>query len=107
MAQPVKTPLLVVKRVFFDQFMSGEKTVEYRRHRPPFTVKTFYPGRLVRLAYTYNIKASVSHLVLVASFELIPAHRLIKRLPVLLDIYPDLQRNDEIAAIGIKTGENS
>lgn len=35
---------------------SGAKTTEYRRHRPPFTDRVFYPGRWVRIAYSYNIK---------------------------------------------------
>jgi len=36
MEHPAKTPLIVVKRVYFDLFVSGAKTVEHRRHRPPF-----------------------------------------------------------------------
>jgi hypothetical protein len=96
----MKIPLLVVRRVFFDQFVSGEKTIEYRRHRPPFTIRTFYPGRQVRLAYTYNITHSISHLVKIASFEIVPARRLWERVP-LLDVYPDLLPGDEIAMIGV------
>jgi hypothetical protein len=48
-------PLIVVKRVYFDQFAAGTKMVEYRRHRKPFTQRAFYPGRWVRIAYNYDI----------------------------------------------------
>jgi hypothetical protein len=47
---------LVVKRVFFDQFAAGTKTIEYRRHRGQFTERTFWPGRPVSIRCGYDGK---------------------------------------------------
>jgi hypothetical protein len=88
-------PLLVVKRVYYEQFAAGTKTIEYRLHRKPFTKHAFYPGRFVRLAYNYDIKRFPSMLAIVRSFELAPArdHRALR------EVYPDLRDDDELALI--------
>jgi hypothetical protein len=96
-----KLPLIVVKRVYFDQFASGEKTVEYRRHRPPFTSRAFYPGRWVRITNNYNLARTPVLLAQVVSFEIDSAHRLLSRVPALALIYPDLLSEEEIAAIAL------
>jgi hypothetical protein len=36
---------LVVQRDVFNAFANGTKTIEYRRHKPPFTARNFWPGR--------------------------------------------------------------
>lgn len=66
-------PLIVVKRRYFEEFVSGTKTIEYRRHRGQFTARTFYPGRLVRIAYTYNIWRTGWLDAVVERFETRPA----------------------------------
>jgi hypothetical protein len=32
-----RLPLIVVKRCYYDEFLSGRKTIEYRRHKGQFT----------------------------------------------------------------------
>jgi hypothetical protein len=91
-------PLIVVKRVYFDQFAAGTKTIEFRRHRKPFTQRAFYPGRLVRLAYYYDIARNPSLLARVTRFEVAPA----RDHPALLDVYPQLQPDDELALIHLE-----
>jgi hypothetical protein len=88
-------PLLVVKRVYYEQFAAGSKTVEYRLHRKPFTKHAFYPGRFVRLAYNYDVKRYPSMLAIVRSFELAPA----RDHAALRDVYPQLRDDDELALI--------
>jgi hypothetical protein len=50
-----RLPLIVVKRCYYDEFSSGVKTIEYRRHKGQFNACVFYPGRRVRIAYNYNL----------------------------------------------------
>jgi hypothetical protein len=88
-------PLIVVKRVYYEQFAAGTKTIEYRRHRKPFTKRAFYVGRWVRLAYSYNINKYPSLIARVTEFELAPA----RDHPAMRDIYPDLADDDELALI--------
>ncbi len=95
MEHPVRTPLIVVKRAYFDQFAAGSKTVEYRRHRPPFTARTFYPGRWVRIAYNYDVKRCPSLIAQVISFDVAPA----RDHPELIEVYPTLLPDDELALI--------
>src|SRR6266851_5286347 len=95
MERPVKAPLIVVRRAYFDQFVSGAKTIEYRRHRPPFTARTFYPGRWVRIAYNYDVKRCPSLLATVISFDVAPAGEY----PKLIEVYPTLLPDDELALI--------
>jgi hypothetical protein len=90
-------PLIVVKRVYYEQFAAGTKTVEYRRHRKPFTERAFYVGRWVRLAYNYDINKYPSLIARVTGFELAPAHDH----PAMRDVYPDLGDDDELALIHI------
>jgi hypothetical protein len=66
-------PLIVVKRVYYEQFAAGTKTIEYRLHRKPFTKRAYYPGRFVRLAYNDDVKRYPSMLAIVRSFALAPA----------------------------------
>jgi hypothetical protein len=90
-------PLIVVKRVYFDQFAAGTKMVEYRRHRKPFTQRAFYPGRWVRIAYNYDINKYPSLIARVTGFTIAPAR---EHLPM-LKIYPDLGPDDELALISL------
>src|ERR1700726_1409986 len=90
-------PLIVVKRVYYDQFAAGTKTIEYRRHRKPFTERAFYIGRWVRIAYNYNINKYPSLIARVTGFELASARGHIS----LLKIYPDLGPDDVLALISL------
>lgn len=36
---------IVLRRVYYDAIARGEKTIEYRLHRPPFTANSLWPGR--------------------------------------------------------------
>ena|SRR5712691_1256635 len=95
MEHPVKTPLLVVRRAYFERFASGAKTIEHRRHRPPYTARVFYPGRVVRIAYNYDVKRFPTLLARVISFNLAPA----RDHPERREVWPDLLDGDEIALI--------
>jgi hypothetical protein len=66
----LKAPMIVVLKPIYQRFISGEKTVEYRRHRAPFTEGVFYVGRIARLAYNYNLKRYPSRLAKVEAFEI-------------------------------------
>jgi hypothetical protein len=98
-------PLLVVKRVYYEQFAAGTKTIEYRLHRKPFTKHTYYPGRFVRLAYNYDVKRYPSMLAIVRSFEVVRAKdaRSLwitnESATAIFDVYPDLEPDDELALI--------
>ncbi len=91
-------PLIVVKREFYDAFEAGTKTVERRLHRPPFTVRAFYPGRWVRIAYNFNVAKLPSLIARVTSFELVAA-RDVEGWIELKTIYPKLDPGAEIALI--------
>ncbi|SRR6266851_5877004 len=95
MERPVKAPLIVVRRAYFDQFEAGTKTIEHRRHRPPVTARVFYPGRLVRIAYNFNVKRHPSVLARVISFDVAAA----RENPKMIEIYPDVLLDDEVALI--------
>ena len=95
MERPVKVPLIVVRRAYFKLFAGGAKTIEYRRHRPPFTARTFYPGRWVRIAYNYDVKRCPSLLATVISFDVAPAGEY----PKMLEIFPNMLLDDELALI--------
>ncbi len=89
---------LIVKRVFFEQFARGEKTIEYRRHRGRFTARIFWPGRAITLAYTYDMKGPRLS-ARVARFEVARLEELGELAVVLRSIYRDLAGGDEIALI--------
>ncbi len=90
-----KLPLIIVKKRFFDAFCAGTKTIEYRRHRPPFVASTFYAGRIVRLGYNYDIKRYPSRVARVEAFVVRPADAC----PELSSVYPDVEPSHEIALI--------
>lgn len=73
----------------------GSKTVEFRRHRRPFIASTFRAGRLVRIAYNFDITRNPSLLAMVTAFDVVPA----REHPELRAIYPDLRADDEVALI--------
>ena len=92
---------LILKRRYFDEFASGIKTIEYRRHRGQFTARNFRIGRRFRLAYSYSWRQQgMPHLdAIVRSFEARPACG-----PLLADMrgtYPDLGEGEEVALIGL------
>lgn len=102
----MKAPLIVVKREFYDQFLAGTKTVEYRRHRRPFLATTYYPGRYVRLAYSYDVNKYPTRLARVVSFEVLRVEQLRASEHMLLQtVYRDLVGSDEIALITIALHE--
>jgi hypothetical protein len=90
-----KMPLIIVKKRFFDAFCAGTKTIEYRRHRRPFVASTFYPGRIVRLVYNYDIRRYPGRLARVDGFVV----RSAGACPDLSGVYPGLDPADEIALI--------
>jgi hypothetical protein len=93
---------LIVKRFFFDMFASGIKTVEYRRHRPPFVAKNFPPGRPVRIAYRYQDLGADGRSLLATceAFEVARVSMLDHDTAALVRaIYPNLGADDEIALI--------
>jgi hypothetical protein len=92
------TALLVVKRIWFDQFATGKKTIEYRRHRGQFTARTFYPGRAVRIAYRYDWQRFPSLAAEVVAFRVIRA----RDAPDQSDCYADILPDDEIAEIFLR-----
>jgi len=94
--------LIVLKRPFFEAFASGEKTIEYRRHRGQFTSRTLWPGRRVRLAYTYDVKRYPSLIALVEKLDIEFANMYLEKLRA---FYPDLQPSDEIALIHLQVIE--
>jgi hypothetical protein len=92
-------PLIVVRRAEYEAFAAGTKTIEYRRHRRPFTRAAFYPGRIVRLAYNFNVKSHPSRLAIVRAFDVRPAASIgIDLSPY----YPDLAASDELALIKLE-----
>lgn len=88
-------PLIVVKRRYFDQFLSGEKNIEYRRLRGQFNAAVFRPGRSVRIAYNYNLKLFPFLDATVTAFEALTA----LNCPDLLSLHPDISPSETIAAI--------
>ena len=90
-----RLPLIVVKRVYFDLFAAGTKTVEYRRYKKPFTEGAFYVGRWVRIAYNYNINKYPSLIARVTGFAVAPA----RDHPAMFELYRDLQPDDELALV--------
>jgi hypothetical protein len=101
-------PLIVVKRVYYDQFEAGTKTVERRLHRPPFTARAFYPGRWVRLAYNYNVAKMPSLIAKVTSFDVTRACDLESAVYyALLQIYPQIVPDSELALITLAVMERA
>ena len=90
-------PLIVVKRVYFDEYATGRKTIEYRRYGRMFTERTFYPGRRVRIKYQYNNNAP-ELAATVRRFE----WALACDGPDLSTVYPSLKPDDEIALIHLQ-----
>jgi hypothetical protein len=99
---------LIIKRVFFDMFASGIKSVEYRRHRPPFVAKNFWPGRRVRIASRYQDLAPGGRSLLahVEAFEVARVSMLEHDTAALVRaIYPDLDDDGEVALIRLRIGK--
>lgn len=90
-----KSPLIVVKRKYYDQFVSGEKTIEYRRIRGSFTERVYYSGRRVKLAYNYDIGRFPYLTATVTCFAQQPA----RLCPQLMELDPTLDPDEPIAAI--------
>jgi hypothetical protein len=97
MVDPAPVPLIAVRREYYEAFASGVKTIEYRRHRPPFTARVFYPGRRVRIRCGYGL-ARPELLATVARFEV----KLLADVPRMLGFYPDLAQKDELALIHLE-----
>jgi hypothetical protein len=95
MTEPTKPAVLVVKRVYWNAFADGTKTIEYRRHRGLFTAKTFRPGRDVLIYYHYwfDRYPSLNAMVLDFTVDVAANH------PNMLAVYPDLKPTDEVALI--------
>jgi hypothetical protein len=101
MNEPKPYPL-VVKRVFFEQFARGEKTIEYRRHRRPFTANTYWPGRSIVIRYSYDPARSPELAARVARFEVARLDETGDVAAALRTIYPQLADADEIALIHLE-----
>lgn len=94
----LKAPLIVVKKPIYYRYLDGSKTIEYRLHRKPFTRGAFWPGRIVRLAYNYNIKINPSRLARVVAFNVATAGDIGKAIDLASD-YGELDPATEIALI--------
>lgn len=93
---------LVVKRVFFEQFVRGEKTIEYRRHRRPFTANTYWPGRSIVIRYSYDPAQSPELAARVVRFEVARLDETGDVAAVLRTFYRDLEDSAEIALIHLE-----
>jgi hypothetical protein len=93
-----RLPLIVVKRCYYNEFLSGVKTIEYRRHKGQFNAHVFYPGRRVRIASNYDLTPCPSLTAIATRFEVASAsvH------PEMRDFYQELQATDEIAVIHLR-----
>lgn len=92
---------LIIRKVFFEQFTRGEKSVEYRRHRPPFVAKV-PPGRPVRIVYRYQDLGAGGRSLLATceAFDIASLSMLEHDLAgILRAIYPDL---DDVAMIHLR-----
>lgn len=89
---------LVVKRVFFDQFAAGTKTIEYRRHRGRFTERIFWLGRAISIRCGYDGK-SPRLAARVTRFQVARLDQTGEHAAALKKIYPGLADDDEIAMI--------
>jgi hypothetical protein len=93
---------VMVRRVFFDAIKAGEKTIEYRRHRPPYTARNFYPGREFWLDWRHSHATHGEHGMLMHCrlFEVRTFERLDEAIRAsLAEIYPDVAEGDEFALI--------
>ena len=94
-------PLIVMRRIYYEAFCDGTKTVEYRRHLRPFKQTTYYPGRIVRLTYRYN-KHTPSRLGRITRVNVQPANAFGEEIfAALCQHYPDLTGDAEIIAMSI------
>lgn len=94
-------PLIVVKRKYFDLFLSGEKRIEYRRLRGQFNPAVFHPGRSVRIAYNYNLSQFPHIDATVTKFETLLA----SSCPDLLSLHPGLSPSEPIGAIHLSIAQ--
>ena len=96
---------LIIRKVFFEQFTRGEKSVEYRRHRPPFVAKNFPPGRPVRIVYRYQDLGAGGRSLLATceAFDIASLSMLEHDLAAALKtIYRDLAADDDVAMIHLQ-----
>ncbi len=94
--------LLIVRRIYFEQFAAGTKTIEYRRHRGQFTVRNFWVGRQVRIAFRYDFEAAGLPFLIsqIAFFRVELARGAL--LADMRETYPDLSEGDEIVLIKLR-----
>jgi hypothetical protein len=90
-------PLIAVRRGYYEAFRAGSKTIEYRRHKPPFTARVFYPGRRVRIRCGYG-RAYPELPATVTRFETKP----LAEVPEMEGFYADMRPDDEIALIHLQ-----
>lgn len=92
--------VIAVKRIYFDAYARGDKTIEYRRSKPPFTAKTFWPGRPVWIATSYNLNLAQKLPARVRRYELAPLWTLdLDLIDRLRTLYAGLAGSDPIAMI--------
>ena len=89
---------IVLRKEFYLKFLDGEKRVEYRRVGKIFNAASCQVGRPVRLSYRYDNEAPCLHGRIV-SYRETPAFDMAEPMT---DVYPDLTKDDKIAAIGIE-----
>jgi hypothetical protein len=89
-----RVPVIIIKRKWLDEFAAGRKTIEYRRYGRMFTERTFYPGRRVRLTCQYSMRGLILSATVKRFQRALASDR-----PDLLDVYPDLKPDAEMALI--------
>lgn len=91
-------PLFVpLKREYFNEFLRGEKTVEYREYTKRWDERNCYIGRPVTLSLGYGKQHRVTGCI--TSYNVYH----INEVPQAKEVYGD--RDINIAAIGIDIGE--
>jgi hypothetical protein len=93
MEQALPIPLIVVRRPYFDEFLAGTKTTEFRRHRRPFTERVFYAGRRAAITFRYNLAPRLPATVM--KFEARP----LIEVPEMIGFYEGMSMRDEVALI--------
>ena len=88
--------LIIVRKIWFEEFRSGAKRVEYRRYGRMFNERVCYIGRPVAIANRRD-RAGPRLTGVVTSFATVP----VSEMPEMLDIYPDTAAHTSIAAIGV------
>lgn len=89
---------VVMRRVHYDAIARGDKRIEYRLHRPPFTAASLWPGRRLLITAGRSLRNAVR--ARVTKFETTQLGDLeASTASALRDLYPALDPHAEIALI--------